>query len=217
MKNILLLIGLLVGLRCLGQTPGQQRFSSSAWAGAVFQSLNAALLVDPQNGHYITAERLGPGASLGIAAQWQLLPGLQFRPALGLGYSANTIRFWSADGEEERRQYSFADILVPVHFVLSNSLQHLPVRALILFGGQASWNLVRTPATAPLHLLPERLGLDIGLGAGFVCGKWSVQPEVLYSFGVNNVHEFTNGAYDWAAGRLVRDQLCLRVLLTRRH
>lgn len=215
MKKIALALLIFSAFEAFGQTPDAQPFIYGYSCSAELQSLNVGLLAERPSGPYITAERPGFGAAVGIWGQWRLVSALHLRPAFQFTYTANPVRFWANDGEVERRRYSFADLELPVHFILVSDLQRLPLKGLILFGGRFSWNFASASQSAALRLLPERLGLDVGIGASITLGHWMIQPECMYSYGVNNAHDFTNTPYDWSVGRILRDRLSLRMVFRR--
>lgn len=215
MKKIVLAFLMFPVLQGIGQSIVYQKFTFGYSIGAEMQSLNVGLFSEQPAGPYITSERPGFGAGAGIWGQWLILPMLHFRPGLQFHYTDNTIQFWADNGEVERRKYPFAEVEIPVHFLLTSAGQWLPVKGLILFGGRLSANAAAGRQPALIQLLPERIGLDIGIGAGFRFKGWAVQPELIYSYGVNNVHNFTNSPYDWTVGRIFRDRLNLRVTFRR--
>ncbi len=215
MKNIALAILLLGSQLAICQREWDAKpFSFGVSVGAEFQTLNLALLPERPGAPYVHVPHpTGSGAGLGIWGQWPLLPRFYMRPACQFSYTANSLEFESADGQRSRNRFAFADLELPLHFILADQFKHLPVKGLILFGGRVSWNMAAGSTSADLRFLPERIGLDIGIGAGFEWGKWGIQPELVYSYGLNNSHDFHNSPYDWAVGRVVRDRLSLRVLL----
>ncbi|MCK6691323.1 MAG: outer membrane beta-barrel protein [Thermoanaerobaculia bacterium] len=215
MKKFLTAFLMFFALCAFGQDAERQRFFYGYSFGAEMQSLNIGLFSERPNGPYITSDQPGFGASAGVWGQWRLLPVLQVRPALQLHYTRNTIRFWADNGEVERRQYPFTELEIPIHFLLTSALRQMPVQGLILFGGRMSANLAAGRQNVLMKLLPERLGLDIGIGASFRQGDWTIQPELIYSYGMNNVHDFTNSPYDWTVGRIFRDRLSLRISFSR--
>jgi hypothetical protein len=75
-----------------------------------------------------------------------------------------------------------------------------------------SWNLAEQ-TSSNLNLLQERIALDVGLGIEIPSGRYAIQPEVLYSHGLNNIHNFSNTPYDPYVGQVVRDKLQIRVLV----
>ena len=198
-----------------GQAPDARHFSFGYLLGVETQMLNVGMLRGSVNGLHATAGSASVGGSGGIWGQWQVMPVLHVRSGLNFSWSANRIRYFSDDGMQKEQRYPFFEIGAPLHFILSNPLHRLPLQGVILFGGQVSWNLASNPSSAPVALLPERLGIDLGFGAGFKWGKWNLQPELLISFGINNIHDFTNNPYDWVVGRVNRDRLCLRVAFGR--
>ena len=213
MKITVLLIFLSWSSAAIGQQLSNRQFSYGITLGANVQTLNIGVIRSSPSDPYALPGRPGIGVETGFWGKWTILPAVQLRTALSLSYSSNTIRFLSGDGQETVRRYPFAEIELPVHFLISSPLRRLPVRSIVLFGGRVSWNGASFPESAQVRLLPERLGLDLGIGAGFTWGKWEIQPEILYSFGVNNLHNFTNSAYDWAVGRILRDHFSFRLVL----
>jgi hypothetical protein len=113
-------------------------------------------------------------------------------------------------GEE---YYRFTDLELPLHFVLTNPAdEDSRVRGSFLLGARVGWNFAAQNGDN-LQLLHERLAVDAGLGVEIRLKNWRLQPEFVYSFGLNNLHEVTNAPYDWVAGRIVRDKLTLRLLI----
>lgn len=126
--------------------------------------------------------------------------------------SVSTVQtkiFFQRDGLQ---YYRFTDVELPLHFVLTNPDGHFPVRGSLLLGARAGWNFAAQPSDN-LSLLSERLAVDVGLGMEIRLKNWRLQPEFVYSHGLNNLHDVTNAKYDWAVGRMVRDKLTLRVLV----
>ncbi len=214
MKNTRICFLLFCACSWAAVAVGQQRsFRFGFSASAEFQTLNVgAQPARPETPVVSTEQHTGSGAGLGVWAKWQFLPVLHLRPGLQFSYTSNTIRFVHPDGQTRRDRYGFTDLEIPLHLILSDELRRLPLRALILFGGRVSWNLNASDAQTALRLLPERAGFDLGIGAGFRWGDWNVQPELIYSYGLNNAHDFRNTPYDWAVGRVLRDRLSLRLV-----
>jgi len=194
------------------QASTSPQFSFGLTASAELQTLNIQQQPLQPGIPFVSSQHLtGAGAGFGVWGQWPIVPVLEVRQGLQFSYLSNTIRFETPDGQSRQDRYTFADLELPLHFVLSNQLQRLPVKALILFGARASWNLA--DANTPLSLLPERFAVDLGIGAGFRLGGLNIQPELIYSYGLNNLHDFQNSPYDWAVGRVLRDRLSLRVVV----
>ncbi|MBK6931756.1 MAG: hypothetical protein IPH12_13180 [Saprospirales bacterium] len=215
MKNIALVFLLYCSHWLYGQQRiGQYQFSYGISVGAEFQTLNVGALPQDLGTPFVSTQNLtGSGAGAGIWAQWPILPVLHVRPALQFSYTSNTLRFQRTDGQVRKDLFRFAEIELPLHFLLTDDFRRLPLQGVILFGGRISWNLAASGPEAALRLLPERLGLDIGIGAGFHWGKWRVEPEFVYSYGLNNVHDFQNTPYDRSVGRILRDRLSVRILI----
>lgn len=181
--------GLMAGFE--SQTLGIQPFSTN----------------DPEP-MYAESSRTSHGGSLGVFGRWKIWKGLSVQPALSIASLQTRVRF-SDDGEEN---FQFTDLEVPLHFVLTNPNGQFPLRGSILLGGRLGWNFAPQNSDN-LQFLRERLGLDAGLGVEIRLKNWRIQPEFVYSHGINNLHDVVNAKYDWVVGRMVRDKLTLRVLV----
>lgn len=158
------------------------------------------------------AERTGsPGALLGTFFRWQLTRDLSIQPELLFSYAQNKVRFYPENTSE---RYRFMDVEIPLHLVVTNTRKRLPLRASFLFGGRIGWNFA-TNDSDKLNLLRERLAADIGLGAEIRLKKYRIQPDIVYSYGLNNLHDYRNTLFDPGISNVVRDRITLRVLVWR--
>ncbi|MCE7922973.1 MAG: PorT family protein [Haliscomenobacteraceae bacterium CHB4] len=162
---------------------------------------------DPEQ-MYAESRRTSHGGSVGVFGRWNIWKGLSVQPALSIASLQSEIQF-SDDGNEK---FQFTDLELPLHFVLTNPNGQFPLRGSILLGGRLGWNFAPQNSDN-LQFLRERLGLDLGLGAEIRLKNWRVQPEFVYSHGINNLHDVVNAKYDWVVGRMVRDKLTFRVLV----
>ena len=157
----------------------------------------------------VLSERPAAGGSLGVFGRWPVVGALWVQPGLLLSVAQNRVLF-RPDGPV---RYRFVDAELPLHFVVTNqSRRAFPLRASFLFGGRLGWNLA-PDVTDRLRLYRERVALDLGLGVEISAKKWRIQPELVYSHGMNNLHSVSNTPYDGLVGRAVRDRLTLRVLV----
>lgn len=156
----------------------------------------------------VAAERHAPGARLGVFGRWQIGRGF----AIQTGLSGSSLRAKIRFERNVSENFRFVDLEVPLHFVFTNPNGHFPLRGSILLGGSLDWNFA-SQTSDNLYLLRERLALDAGLGVEIRLKKWKIQPELLYSHGLNNLHDVNNTKYDWMIGRVVRDRLTLRLLI----
>ncbi|GAB4486790.1 MAG: hypothetical protein OHK0019_01030 [Saprospiraceae bacterium] len=154
------------------------------------------------------SSRTAHGGSVGMFGRWRVWKGLWVQPALNLASLRTRVRF-SEDGEES---FQFTDLELPLHFVLTNPNEQFPLRGSILFGGRLGWNFAPQNSDN-LNFLRERLGLDVGLGVEIKFKNWRLQPEFVYSQGINNVHNVVNAKYDSVVRWMVRDKLTLRLLI----
>lgn len=211
MKNI----SLSAFLFCVGQLAAQHETPRSFTWGAM-SSFETQLLGiqsldfnEPEQAQ-VSAERASRGGGVGLFARWQLWRGLAVQPELSVSTLRAKVRFQ----QEGSEYYRFTDVELPLHFVLTNQDGHFPLRGSLLLGGRVGWNFAAQPSDN-LSLLHERLALDAGLGVEISLKNWRLQPELVYSHGLNNLHDVINAKYDWAVGRVVRDRLTVRVLVWR--
>lgn len=152
------------------------------------------------------------GLNVGVFGRWPFAQGIAFQPELGLAWASQGFAYQPAGEEEHQVRYTFADVELPLHLVITNPFGRLPLHGSFLLGGRVSWNFARNAAEKlPFQLLHERLALDAGLGFEIhLSPKWRLQPEFVYSHGLNNLLDVQSAAL---LGRVERDRLTLRVLV----
>lgn len=159
---------------------------------------------------WVGSDRNKPGATLGIVGQKSIWRGLAFQSGLSLSYTSNLVNFYP----NTTQTYHFTDLELPAYFTITNQKSSkAPLSAKILFGPRLGWNLARN-AGDKLQFLRERLSIDLGLGVEIKLGKWNLSPEMIYSHGLNNLHDFVGADYDFQVGRAVRDKLAFRAVFT---
>ncbi len=194
--------------------PAQQQATQSfVWGGIVgfesqilnIQSTNTS---EPEQMRVETGgAAFGP--SMGVFGRWQIGNGFFAQQALSISTSQSKVDFYPGGTE----YYRFTDLELPLHLVLTNpAKEDSPVRGSFLLGMRVGWNFA-AQNTENLYLLNERLAADAGLGVEIRLNNWRLQPEFVYSLGLNNIHDVTNAPYDWAVGRVVRDKLTFRLLI----
>lgn len=210
MKKIFLLTLICWTELLVAQQPVNRPF---AWGGIVgfesqllnIQSINS----NSQEQMRVDAGRAAHGGNLGVFGRWQLWNGVFLQQELSLSTLQSRINFYP-DGVE---YYRFTDMELPLHFVLTNPVdEKSPVRGSFLLGARVGWNFAAQNADN-LYLLHERLAVDAGLGVEIRLKNWLIQPEFVYSLGLNNIHNVTNAPYDWVVGRVTRDKVILRLLI----
>lgn len=158
------------------------------------------------------AERGGTaGAVAGVFGRWRLSRDLAIQSELLLSVARNKVRFHPEDTHE---QYHFMDAELPLHLVVTNRAKNHVLRPSLMIGGRIGWNFASNPSSR-LNLYQNRTAADIGLGAELHLRNLHVQPEVVYSYGLNNLHNYLNTQYDPAIKSVVRDRITLRILVWR--
>jgi len=216
-KYQLLVVSLLFSLPLFAQqTTPTERMPTFRWgiSGAMelqfigIEVLNVADRYNPP----VRADRQAFGGGVGIFGRWQLARALSIQPELYVARYQQNIQFRGEGLPNATETYQFTDLELPLHFIITNQSAHFPLRASFLFGGRVSWNIAQQ-TSSNMVLLQERIGLDVGLGIELTLGNLALQPELLYSHGLNNIHNFNNTPYDPYIGNVVRDKLQLRVLV----
>lgn len=215
MKNISLFIFLLFAVEILAQSNTNKRFAWGFFAAAETQALRIESLTRrwPEE-PAVWSSRRSVGLSAGVFGRKPVLPWLDFQPTLSAFWGENELRF-SADGNSE---YHFFDVDLPMHFVISDwRRKDFPLRGCIIVGGRLGWNFAANPNRL-LRFSQERFALDLGIGADISLGKeWVLQPSLMYSHGLNDLHYIADAKYDWVVGRVLRDKLALlRISLWKR-
>lgn len=215
MRKILLFLLLSWMIRASAQTDaGLVAPKFGFFAGVEAQLLGAGASRNFQEGDpYIEFQSEALGLTLGGFARFPLLDNLALQPEIGFSYSRHRATLWADHQQTGSLQYTFADLELPLHFVLSNPVGRLPLRSSILFGGRLGMNVALPQPKGGIALLRERVGIDLGLGIEFRLGKWWIHPEVLYSHGLNNLHDDTGSLYDWSVDHVLRDKISLRILV----
>jgi Outer membrane protein beta-barrel domain len=154
------------------------------------------------------------GVNFGGFGRWDILPGFAFQAECVAAFGRISIEFIDR-GRRFDRDYRFADVEVPLHFVWTNQSKKIPLRSSFLFGARIGRDFSGTD-TDLLYFLAERAGLDIGLGVEVKLKKWKIQPELLYTYGLGNLHDYRNTPYDEWIGRVEYERLGIRVLFWRR-
>lgn len=157
----------------------------------------------------VESTRAAHGGSFGLFGRWQIWKGLSVQP--GISFSTHQARIDFQPGGPENLRFS--DLELPLHFVLTNtSVDDAPLRGSLLLGARLGWNF-GDDGGENLVFLRERLAAEAGLGMEIRAGKWRLQPEFVYSLGMNNLHDVTNARFDWVVGRVMRDKMMLRILI----
>lgn len=215
MKKILVVLFCTYALQLVAQQEVQKRFFWGAVAGIEQHRLSVQTFTSKTTAPETLlagAERAGTAAPvLGAFTRWQLSRDLAIQTELLFSAAQNTIRFFP---EASSETYRFLDAEIPLHFVVTNTRKNLPLRASFLIGGRVGWNFASN-SSERLNLYSGRTAADIGLGAEIRFQKYRIQPEVVYSYGLNNLHNYLNTLYDPIISSVVRDRITIRVLVWR--
>lgn len=212
MKKILLFLMVCSGKVLSAQTPAERPF---VWGGLISYDVQLLGIQNPGSSEpeqiRVESGRAAHGGSVGVFGKWHLWNGLWVQQAVTLSTLQSRV-FFQPGGVE---YYRFTDLELPLHFVLTNpSREKMPLRGSFLLGARVGWNFA-AQNTRYLHLLRERLAVDAGMGVEIRLKKWRLQPEFVYSLGLNNLHNISNTPYDWVVGRIIRDRFTLRLLIWR--
>lgn len=208
MRILSILPLLFISIQIHAQSKANGRFVIGFFAGLETQSMGIQAL-DAREPEEATVQPgpIGMGSSVGLLARKHLWKGLFFQPGLSVSSIKNQISYRT----EGLEPYHTLEAELPLHMVLTNwNSNDFPLHGCILFGTRMAWNFAEN-STERLTIAQERFGLDIGLGAEFRIGKWQIQPAIVYSHGLNNLHRIDDAQYDIVVGRIVRDKLAFRL------
>jgi hypothetical protein len=213
-KRIIIAFAIFFPFLLFGQNPEKKRITFGASVG--IESSNIGLYSYWQQGQRISrigAGRAIPGPSFGGFAQYPLTKTIVLRTGLNASFTSNEVNFQRDDEESYLQTYHFREAEMPLHFVLTNRKGTFPLRGSMILGARLGWNFANIPETHNLKLYQNRVGLDAGLGIEISLKKLRIQPEFLYSFGLNNQNDATRTDTYWGVGRTLRDRLTFRVVL----
>lgn len=168
---------------------------------------------NPNEPARVWADRPKPGASAGVFAAWHLSKSVAVRPQLVAAFTRNRLFFRAGDQTVTAHDYRFADVELPVHLVFTNPKGRLPLRGSILLGGRFAWNFAQKQPAEGLRLYRDCLALDLGLGLETRLANLHLRPEVVYSYGLNNLNDAAETPEYWRMGKTVRDRLSVRILV----
>lgn len=215
MKKLLVLLLCVFVQHLFAQQDAPKRFFWGMLAGVEQHRLSIQSItskVSMPDSPMAGAERSGTaGGMLGAFGRWRLTRDLAIQSELLCTYAQNQVRF---SPENIREKYRFLDLELPLHLVVTNTRKTQPLRASFLIGGRIGWNFASNP-TDKLSLLSGRTAADVGLGAEIRLSRYRIQPEVVYSYGLNNLHDYLNTTYDPGISSVVRDRITIRVLVWR--
>lgn len=216
MKNVALFLFVLAAAESACQTGQSELFKAGFVLGLDVQNMGAAYIQEPRPDYpYGATGRPTAGFGAGVFGMWRLSRQVAIRQQVLFGYNRNDIKVLEENKPERRVRYTFYDLEIPLHLVLTNRARRFPPATSLFFGPRIGINMASLPTEAPVGVYRARYALDLGMGIEFKRGKWRIKPELLYSHGLNNLHEVGDRPLDWAIGRIVRDKLCLRVLFWR--
>lgn len=211
MRKVVTLGLCLLALVVQGQQENEKLHYWSFFLGLETQSLGIESLDsrEPDEATVVPG-RPGIGFTTGFHYQKKIWRGISFRPGISFSRSSNSVSF-KQDGREK---YYFNDLETPLHLIFTNAKSGFqPLRGQVILGARFGWNFAEN-ATDRLAFLNERAAIDLGLGVSIHTGKFIICPEAVYSHGLNNLHDYSDRPYDYLVGRVVRDKLAFRVLIS---
>jgi hypothetical protein len=212
LKCVVLLF--IATLTAEAQETTKQRFEWGLSSGLESHSLGGITDRRPNPGTTVDFGRADAGFSVGWFGQWPLGKYWNLRSQVVYAANRNVLRL-QYNGEPIRTTpYQFRDVAIPLHLVFTKPLGRLPLHSSFLIGGSVGWNTVSTPED--ISLFRERWSLDVGIGIDIRQGNWHIRPEVVSSHGMNNIHNYGSGNYDFLVGKMVRDRISLKILIWKR-
>ncbi len=195
------------------QSPATKKWQFGAFFGFENQNLDWRTPVrNPKPGSFAYNDRPKAGAAAGFLATRHFNQTLALRFSPGFSYNWNRLHFPNGEPDFFVKNYCFADLDFPVHFVVTNPPGKFPLRGSFLFGGRFSQNLFEN-GSGGVKIYGQRFAVDLGIGVLARLKKLNFQPEMVYSFGLNNIHDAAETPENWNIGKMVRDRLAVRILV----
>lgn len=195
------------------QKPSDARWQWGVFAGYENQKLAWQVLnYQPNEPAGAFDERPKAGGSAGVLLARKFSETFSVRLSPGFAYNWNRLHFLTSDGGYFSENYRFADLDLPLHFSLTNPPGRFPLRGSFLFGGRFSQNFFKNEGLAGVKIYSPRFAVDLGIGVLARLRNLEFQPEMVYSFGLNNIHDATETPEIWGIGKMVRDRLAVRIL-----
>lgn len=153
-----------------------------------------------------------PGFSLGLVAQLDFGRNIRIRPGAGMSFINPALVYQFADGQESRMDLSNVYLDFPLHFQFAH--QSLTQNISILFGVRHSRAM--GDVIEPTLGLRDRMNtFEVGLGKEFELPYFSISPEILYGFGMDNLFRFsTRPELDGTLDQLFLDRVQFRLVFT---
>jgi Outer membrane protein beta-barrel domain len=209
-KKIPLLIFWLMGSLLYAQVQTKQGFSWGVHIGLETQSLGIiSAPEDNVNNPWVEVDRNKAGFAAGFVVRRNIWRGLSFQSGLNYSRTYNLVRFSTVG----KQRFEFNDLELPLYLTITKHHNRTPsLSPKLVVGPRLGWNFTQNPNNN-LKFLQERMAIDLGIGFEWRLGKWLVSPEMIYSHGLNNIHDFIGTTYDYLTGRSIRDKLAFRIVL----
>lgn len=147
---------------------------------------------------------------MGLVYQRQLDTRIKIRPALNLILIDNYIIYENDDGSNLRKDIFPAFVELPIHFKFTNKAPTNNIS--VLFGVKITKSL-EIKLDQEFILRDSFTSAEFGLGKEFDLARFTIAPEIMYSFGLENLYRYSIlPEFAENVEQLVLNQLVVRVL-----
>ncbi len=208
MKKTLLFSLLLMRFAAFGQTD-DARFGLGVSLGVLQQDL----LLTPSNVPISTAPTViskGAGFELAILARYRLGRHWSLRAIPGVTFREFTLLYRFPSGYVEKKNET-VELSLPLHVVYKFAAMGRWTPSLLV-GVQVSQIIDEGNSESRVLLQKTNFGVDVGIASEITTRHFVCRPELVYTFGINNLAAVSNNPYNSAIQNLRRDGLLLRLI-----
>jgi hypothetical protein len=201
---------LLLGTNLIGQkSPAKAESGFGFNIGFVYGHTKLETSLNSASDERLWVQDQG-GFTMGIAYQRQLDQRISIRPALNLTLIDNYIVYENDDGSNLRKDIFPAFIELPIHFKFTNKAPTNNIS--VLFGVKITKSL-DAKLDQEFILRDSFTSAEFGLGKEFDLARFTIAPEIMYSFGLENLYRYSIlPEFAENVEQLVLNQLVVRVL-----
>jgi Outer membrane protein beta-barrel domain len=186
-----------------------KRFDYGISMGVGFQRLNLKAY-DKTNLTVPTIQKHGNGIDLLVMGQYKFNKNLALRVMPGFMLQDFELLYQSAD-ETHLEKRSLVEATLPIHITYTWQLGGRILPSFIA-GANMAYNIDAGNEKNRMAVNHNSFGVDIGLGGEIKFSKFSMRPELIYTFGNTNMVAPSNSPYNSIIRSLTRDRVTFRLI-----
>lgn len=153
------------------------------------------------------------GFSLGLMYRFNISEQFSIAPQTIIAFQKNMLIYDLENQDNHQASIRPALIELPLHFVFSQS-KNKKVSPQVFGGGRYTHDISKQEPDVKLNLKKNNFAIDLGTGLDIAFNKFSLKPELIYSFGVVNLKNNDADLFNSAIERISRDKISFRIVLS---